>query len=71
MDLRNDRFVLPPFVLPLCLALAGFIITKLKPMDVPVVLPENKEIALESSTPAKICGIAVVIATLGLYAIFW
>jgi len=51
--------------------LAGFIITKLKPMDVPVVLPENKEIALESSTPAKICGIGVVIATLALYVVFW
>tara|TARA_R100000027_G_scaffold26373_1_gene19129 strand:+ start:16998 stop:19010 length:2013 start_codon:yes stop_codon:yes gene_type:complete len=51
--------------------LAGLLLTLFKPMKRPVVLPENDEIALESSTGAKIIGIFVVVATIGLYAFFW
>jgi len=51
--------------------LAGIILTIVKPMKTPVVLPENKEINLESSKGAKVVGIGVVIATIVLYAVFW
>ena len=51
--------------------LAGIILTIIKPMKAPVVLPENKEIELESSKGAQIVGIGVVIATIVLYAVFW
>jgi len=51
--------------------LAGIILTIIKPMKAPVVLPENKEIELESSKGAQIVGIGVVIATIALYAVFW
>lgn len=51
--------------------LAGIIITLVKPMPTPVVLPENKEINLESSKGAKIVGGFVVLATIALYAVFW
>jgi SSS family solute:Na+ symporter len=51
--------------------LAGIILTLVKPMKTPVVLPENKEINLESSKGAKIVGAGVVIATIALYAVFW
>lgn len=47
------------------------IVTKLKPAQEPVVLPENGVIELESSMTARIAAIGVVIATLALYAIFW
>ncbi len=46
-------------------------ITALRPLKEPVVLPTNKEIALESSPSAKILGGIVVVCTLALYAIFW
>jgi len=51
--------------------LAGFILTVLKPMPKPVAMPENKEIELQSSQGAKLCGIGVVVATIALYAVFW
>jgi SSS family solute:Na+ symporter len=47
------------------------IITMAKPLAEPVVLPTHTTIALESSKSAKVAGIAVVIVTLVLYAIFW
>jgi SSS family solute:Na+ symporter len=51
--------------------LAGVIITLLKPLKNPVILPENKEISLESSRGAMWCGGVVVLATIALYAVFW
>ncbi len=51
--------------------LAGVILTILKPMKEPVHMPENTEIALKSSGPAKVLGIGVVLATIALYAVFW
>jgi SSS family solute:Na+ symporter len=51
--------------------LAGVILTLVKPMKNPVVLPVNDEMELESSKGAKIIGIGVVIATIALYAVFW
>ncbi|MGJ8632523.1 MAG: sodium:solute symporter family transporter [Luteolibacter sp.] len=50
---------------------AGVILTLVKPMKNPVVMPVNKDIVLETSKGAKICGIGVVIATIALYAVFW
>jgi len=47
------------------------VLTMVRPLKQPVTLPVNTEIALESSRTAKICGAAVVLATLALYAIFW
>jgi SSS family solute:Na+ symporter len=46
-------------------------ITLIKPMAKPIVMPVTDLIALESSKTAKWGGIAVVIATLALYVIFW
>lgn len=62
-----DRMALCFFIV----LLAGFLLTKLRPMPVPVVLPENKEMDLETSPGAKICGVGVVLAALGLYVVFW
>ena len=47
------------------------IVTAVKPLAKPVVMPTSDLVALESSKTAKIWGIGVVIATLVLYAIFW
>jgi len=47
------------------------IVTVLKPLAQPVQLPTNTRIDLESSPGAKRFGIAVVVATLALYAFFW
>ena len=51
--------------------LAGIILTLVKPMKTPVVLPVNENIELETSPGAKIVGIGVVVATIALYGIFW
>ena len=47
------------------------IVTLVKPLTKPVVMPTSDLIALESSKSAKIWGIAVVVVTLALYAVFW
>lgn len=47
------------------------IVTIIKPLAKPVVMPTTDLIALESSKSAKIWGIVVVVSTLALYAIFW
>jgi SSS family solute:Na+ symporter len=47
------------------------VITWLKPLAHPVDLPTQTRIQLESSSGAKTAGIAVVVVTLILYAIFW
>ena len=49
----------------------GIIITIVKPMPQPVILPENKEINLDESKGAKLLGGLVIVATIALYAIFW
>ena len=48
-----------------------WIITLIKPLPQPVVLPNRATIDLNPSKPAKAFGIGVVIVTLILYAIFW
>ncbi|WP_309398953.1 sodium:solute symporter family transporter [Cerasicoccus maritimus] len=62
-----DRMALCFFIV----ILAGIILTKFMPMPAPVTLPENKEIQLEGSRSAKICGYGVVLTTIALYIIFW
>lgn len=49
----------------------GVILTWLKPMPTPVVLPENDQIELKSSPGAKVVGAGIVVATIALYAVFW
>jgi SSS family solute:Na+ symporter len=51
--------------------LAGVILTLVKPMKIPVVMPVNDQIALETSAGAKLVGWGVVAATIALYVIFW
>lgn len=47
------------------------IATLVKPLDKPVEIPVNTDISLESSKSVKMCGIAVIIMTIGLYIQFW
>jgi solute:Na+ symporter, SSS family len=47
------------------------IVTLVKPLAKPVVMPTSDLIALESSKSAKIWGWVVVVVTLALYAVFW
>ena len=49
----------------------GIILTILKPLAEPVILPVNDAIPLESSKGARVCGIAVMIMTVALYLLFW
>lgn len=51
--------------------LVGAILTMISPLPKAVVMPENKEIELKSSGPAKFWGGMVALATFGLYAVFW
>ncbi len=54
-----------------CVLLIMGLITLIMPLAKPVPLPVNTKIELQSSPGAKMCGIAVVVATLILYAVFW
>ncbi len=47
------------------------LITVLRPLEKPVVLPENKSMNLDGSKGAKVFGLLVVILTAALYVIFW
>ena len=47
------------------------ILTAVKPLETPVVMPRNESMSLESSPAAKVAGAGVVLLTLILYAIFW
>ncbi len=51
--------------------LTGTVLTLVDPLRTPVVMPENREIDMRSSPGAKFAGIAVVLATIVLYAVFW
>ena len=62
-----DRMALCFFIV----LLVGVVVTKTHPLANPVVMPVNKEIALETSPVAKTWGIITVVACLALYAIFW
>ena len=46
------------------------VLTVLSPLKEPVKLPENVGIELKSSRIAKVAGIAVIVATIGLYIVF-
>lgn len=46
------------------------IITAIKPLPQPIEFKHNTTITLESSKPAKLAGIAVVVVTLIFYTIF-
>ncbi len=47
------------------------VMTILKPLPKPVVLPTNPKMDMTSSPGAKLAGVGVVILTLVLYVIFW
>lgn len=62
-----DRMALCFFIV----VLLGVIITILKPLPKPVVLPVNDQIELVHSGGARIMGVVVVVLTIALYAVFW
>jgi hypothetical protein len=45
--------------------------TLAKPLPRPVILPVNESMDMRTDQRTKIFGIAVVLLTLALYAIFW
>jgi len=62
-----DRMAICFFIV----VLVGIIVTLIKPLPKPVVLPVNDAIELESSKPAKVLGAVVIVLTIALYAMFW
>jgi SSS family solute:Na+ symporter len=52
------------------LAVMG-VITLVRPLKEAVQFPVRGDINLESSPGAKLCGVAVVVVTIGLYILFW
>lgn len=62
-----DRMALCFFIV----LLVGAALTIISPLKDKVVMPENKEIVLESSPIAKFWGGVVVVSTIALYAVFW
>ena len=62
-----DRMAVSFFVV----VATGIIVTKLRPLETPVIMPENPSIALESSRGAKWVGVGVCVLTACLYVMFW
>jgi SSS family solute:Na+ symporter len=62
-----DRIAISFFVVLVALG----VMTAMRPLAEPVKLPEQSKIELASSRGAKLAGVAVILATLALYAIFW
>jgi SSS family solute:Na+ symporter len=50
---------------------AGILITIVKPMKTPAVMPVNDKIELETSTSAKFAGVGIIMAAIILYAVFY
>jgi SSS family solute:Na+ symporter len=62
-----DRIAISFFVVLVVLGM----MTLRRPLADPVKMPEQSRIELTSSRGAKLAGVAVILATLALYAIFW
>lgn len=62
-----DRMAICFFIV----VMTGIVLTMVNPMGKPVQLPENKEIELTESKGAKLVGGLVILATIGLYAVFY
>ena len=62
-----DRMAICFFIV----VITGIVLTMVNPMGKPVQLPENKEIELTESKGAKLVGGLVILATIGLYAVFY
>lgn len=62
-----DRMAICFFIV----VITGIVLTMVNPMRKPVQLPENKEIELTESKGAKLVGGLVILATIGLYAVFY
>ena len=56
-----------------CLIIAAImgVMTRLHPLSEPVELPKRNDIDLTSSPGVKVWGMAIVLATVVLYVIFW
>jgi SSS family solute:Na+ symporter len=55
----------------LTIVLLGIIVTIVNPLNTPAKLPVSETIVLESSKTAKIGGVAVIVAMIVLYIMFW
>jgi len=58
----------------LCLLIVmatGLIITLIRPMKEPVVMPVNSAIEVKSSPTARLFGVGVIVMTILLYVVFW
>lgn len=62
-----DRMALCFFIV----IIVGATLTLISPLRDKVIMPENKEIVLESSPIAKFWGGVVVVSTIALYGVFW
>jgi len=47
------------------------VITFLKPMDNPIIMPERKEFDMQAAPSVKWLGFAVIVLVIALYIIFW
>jgi solute:Na+ symporter, SSS family len=62
-----DRMAICFFIV----VIIGIILTLVSPLKQEVQMPVNEQMELKTSPVAKVVGIGVVLATIGLYAYFW
>jgi SSS family solute:Na+ symporter len=70
MGLVFNNFLNRAALVVISISIVLAVMTILKPLPAPIVLPENDQIELKSSPVAKLGGIAVVILTVVLYIVF-
>ncbi len=69
--LGNIAFLNQMAITALCLTTVMIVVTVIKPLPKPVVMPVNKDFDMSRSAFVPIAGVAVILVTLWLYYIFW
>ncbi len=67
----NIAFLNQMAITATCLVIVMSIVTLIRPLEAPVVMPVNKDFDMRSSRVVPVAGAAVVITTAALYYIFW
>ncbi len=67
----NVAFLNQMAVTATCLTIVMAIVTAIKPLEKPVVMPVNKDFDMRHSPVVPAAGTAIILATMALYYVFW
>ncbi|HPO15133.1 MAG TPA: solute:sodium symporter family transporter [Candidatus Hydrogenedentes bacterium] len=67
----NIAFLNQMAITAICLTIVMAIVTAIKPLREPVVMPENKEFDMSHSSAVPVAGVVIIAVTILLYYVFW